>query len=373
MKYFSNLNLNGIKSELVSQLKNNTKLNKTEIPEKYTNHIQDFNCRNFNYKNVNTIIDFCEFLEIEHLIDFVLKNLEPTTEKIDLNISYLHNYIFPYFILRGITNRPIEDNLQQSCKFGMVNWLKFFHEKFSIDLEDNSYSSLYLKAVKNGHLDILEYLYKYNCPIHKDSCFYAAEKGHINCLEFVHKHGCELDEEVFDISIEHEHFDICDYLLEHNCSINQISLCQIVIENNMKECLDYILRQHLIEDVYDLATDSIIVDSLECLKVLHNHGLKLTYTLIETSADYGSLDCMKYLHKHGCEFGESLCKKAIYYANVQGYFTMLYYLIAYKCPGYKECEEFLDIENLDESYESYESDKSEEESEEGSDDRYYTD
>ena len=365
MNYFSNLNLNGLKSELVSQLKNNGKLDETKISEQFINHIQEFNNRDFNHKNINTIIDFCKFLEIEHFIDFVLKNLEPTTEKIELNISHRNAYIFPYFILRGIENRSIEDNLLQSCKFGMIRWLEFFHDKFSIDFECESYSNLYLKAVKNGHLDILEYLYKYNCPIHKDSCFYAADNGFIDCLKFVHKNGCELDKEVFDISITREHLGICDYLLEHNCPIDQISLCQIIVDNNMKDSLDYILKNNLIEDIYDIAINSITVGSLECLKVLHNNGLKLSYEFIEQSAEYGSLDCMKYLHKNGCKLNESLCTKAIYYANCEGDFTMLYYLIAYKCPGYEKCEEFIDtIENFDESGD---------ESEEENYDRYYTD
>ena len=159
----------------------------------------------------------------------------------------------------------------------------------------------------------LKYLHENNCPIHTDTCFYAADKGHLNCLKFVHENGCELDEEVFDISIAREHFEICDYLIEKNCPIDQISLCQVIVDNNMKDSLDYTLKNNLIEDTHDLMIDTIIVDSLECLKVLHNHGLKLTYEFIEKSVEYGSLGCMKYLHKYGCELNKSLCEKAIYY------------------------------------------------------------
>ena len=319
----------------------NGKLGDTEIPSQFTSLIDDFNSQNFNQKNITLMINFYEFLKIDDFIENILINLEPTKEAFDLSGDHLKNYTFPYFIIRGIENISLENNLEQACKFGMLKWLKFFHEEYSnqtIDLPSN----LYIKAVKNGHLSILKYLHENNCTIHEATCFYAADNGFINCLKFVHECGCELDEEVFDISITREHFDVCDYLIEHNCPIDQISLCQVISDNNMPESLDYILSNNLIEDTHDLAIDLITVDNLECLEILHTHGLELSYELLELSAKYGSLDCMKYLHKNGCLIDENICHKAIFYANCSNDLKMLYYLIVYKCPGYKECQEFID-------------------------------
>ena len=73
-----------------------------------------------------------------------------------------------------------------ASRYGSINCLEVLHFK-------NWYpwsTSTCNEASKNGHLELLKYLCKYNCPWNEWTCMYAANNGNLECLVFVYKNGC---------------------------------------------------------------------------------------------------------------------------------------------------------------------------------------
>ena len=157
----SHLNLAGLVSNLANNLKDTYGMvDDIVIPDQFHDIIKDFNKRNINPMTINRIISFCDFLQIDDTLAFVLSNMQPTLERYHLDAQHSTNYIFPNFILKGYENT--KENVKEICKLGLLDWLKFAHE--------------------NG------------CGWNSSTCEIAAGEGHLECLKYLHQHGCGWDE-----------------------------------------------------------------------------------------------------------------------------------------------------------------------------------
>ena len=73
--------------------------------------ISDFNQRNFNVNNINSIVKLCLFLKIKEINNFLLKNLQPSSKFYMIDYKYSKNINLPRDIVL-FTSNQVEYNLR---------------------------------------------------------------------------------------------------------------------------------------------------------------------------------------------------------------------------------------------------------------------
>ena len=122
------------------------------IDEKFTKEtIESFNKRHIVPENINNLIELCNYLQITNKEKFLISNCVPSENYI-IDEWYLDDLKFPNFII----NFEINENVfYEICKYGLLNWVKFAHEKGLPWTEHN-----YFIVIANNNLDCLEYLHQ---------------------------------------------------------------------------------------------------------------------------------------------------------------------------------------------------------------------
>jgi ankyrin repeat protein len=161
-------------------------------------------------------------------IDLLLKNTiyEPN---LLLEIDSYNNDISDnceIFLIQRNLSKNIEKALIQECKAGNFKNIKYLVEKKNANIRANNDLAL-CKASEYGHLKIVEN----KADIHADYEYFfrwASRNGHLAVVEFLFKRGANIHargEQAFICASERGHLNVVEYLFKNGANIH--AYCEI--------------------------------------------------------------------------------------------------------------------------------------------------
>jgi hypothetical protein len=283
---YSDINLTGIKSQLIEELDNETNI---PIPETFpiaTNLLKDFNNRCFNSTNINDILSLCDYLMIDNTETFVKYNMEPDTKEYILTGYHMIHYNIPKQTFEEMT---IENMVCHKLK-----------------------KYICLLAGKYGHLDILIWTRSVNCDWSLDPCNDAIIYEHLDMLKYVIDNGCIPNSNICTQVVRIGNIDILKYLHNIGCIMHEDNLCEAIQYNHM----DIVIWLRSIDYEWQSKMYNIVAYNghLDMLKYIHNNGCPLPTTImLEKCLDpklswkthspesiLGRKQCLQYLITNDC-------------------------------------------------------------------------
>ena len=73
------------------------------------------------------------------------------------------------------------------------------------------------KAAKIGHIHIVKYCMKQNCPVASLTCAFAAQYGHLDVLKYLHENGAPWDWRTCSFAAQNNHIECLNYAKENGC------------------------------------------------------------------------------------------------------------------------------------------------------------
>ena len=185
-------------------------------------------------------------------------------------------------------------------------------------------------AAKEGHLDILVYLYENGCKWDSQTCLNAVVKDHLEIIKYLRTKFCEngwpLGTVLCMNAAKFGHLEVLKYLHETGCHWNDTS-CMNAAEFGHLEVLQY-LHENGCEWYEDTCVNATKNGHLEVLKYLHENGCFWDEEACYYAARFGHLEVLKYLHENGCPWDANVCSQACKSDNLD----ILKYLHENGCP-----------------------------------------
>ena len=115
--------------------------------------------------------------------------------------------------------RKIEGKHGQCCfcyeavATGNLALLRWLREEKMFEWDEGTIN----KAAKIGHLHIVKYCMKQNCPIASLPCAFAAQYGHLDILKYLHENGAPWDWKTCRFAAQNNHIECLNYAKENGC------------------------------------------------------------------------------------------------------------------------------------------------------------
>ncbi len=210
-------------------------------------------------------------------------------------------------------------------------------------------------AAEHGMLEFLHYFVERKAPLDFYAVRLAAENGHLSCLNYLHslyaRTSKPIDYKTFNYIhvIEHGHVNVLQFLVEHGRPISE-NMCAHAAKCGQLTCLHYLLERSPLRSVH-ITTAAAASNNVHCLQYTVErrctvgmptwqaasacksaHNLQFLFTaypsfvvpveLANIACRTGSVDCLRLLYEHGCP-GD---KSAITAAAEGGSFECLQFL-----------------------------------------------
>ena len=191
-------------------------------------------------------------------------------------------------------------------------------------------------AAAIGNLYLLRHLRGEGYSWNVESCFAAAENGHLEVLKYLiksncpwnQKLGCSLSNLIYELAVKNGHLDVLKYLFEIKRPLNFThDLIYVAIDNGHLEILKYLLENNFTTH-YNKLYVAIIRGHLEIVKYLHENDYPWDERACFFAVENGHFELLKYLHKNGCPWDEDVCSAATKF----GHLEILKYLRENGCP-----------------------------------------
>ena len=163
-----------------------------------------------------------------------------------------------------------------------------------------------INASLHGHLEILKYLCSNGCPLVEPAYYCAAQKGNLKVLEYLHKNNCprsyEMDIQVCAITSKNGHLEVLKYLFENGWSWDY-SVCRMAVSYGRLEIVKYLQTKLDRNDFtwnWLKCRDAVGNGQLEVLKYLLEIGCVLDENVCNSAVVSGQLEILKYLRELGC-------------------------------------------------------------------------
>ncbi len=174
-------------------------------------------------------------------------------------------------------------------------------------------SKLFEQMVSNYNYDMLEILYKFNCPYNCQCFNITAQVGSIEMLEWGINHGYALDLNICDKVTDTEtlewlrsrQFPITFNGLKHAIDnyVNELRQYPRILEigDNLRELV--LCVHNMSQDKYldtNILDHVIVKGNLELIIMIHDLGYKFTNSSMKMAVNMERLDIIKYLFENGC-------------------------------------------------------------------------
>tara|TARA_B100000073_G_C23739461_1_gene573272 strand:- start:353 stop:1600 length:1248 start_codon:yes stop_codon:yes gene_type:complete len=346
--YFKQLDLSGIESELIENLKEiGDDWGETVLP--ITQELlNQFNHRQIFPQNINDILSLCDYLLIKDTMQFIFKFVK-IGFTYELSERHKTNYELPKCMMGE--GEDLEDKIRSSIDFEFIRYIDYYKRLGRISNFHISYAIIYgkLNSIKHlyelgyrwntsdvstcarfGHLNCLKYIYEKDPSFFMDSiiCVNAVEGG-IECLKFVREIArCSWTSYSCKIAAKNGNLDCLKYLIQNGCPYNDLSICSSASFNGHLDCLKF---AHESECPWDHTTCESAVRSgnFHCLKYAIENGCDVLFgRLCELAAERGDLSCLKYVVENGSPWNPYVSNSAAFY----GHIDCLKYAHEHGCP-----------------------------------------
>ena len=369
---------------------------------------------NININNINDlekVLEAFRFWGVDiipwSIYDFMVAN--PDLDYSDL-ISNLwdYKYIQELTILANYKNKKI---ITKICKFGLLDMLKWFHNKYIINqcdtISEDHRKTIWTKDIMmiiafKGHLECLKFLHENGCPWNERTCDQAAKKNRLDCLKYLHKNGCPIGVNTINQAIKVKDLRILKYLCEINCPANCNNFNHAIKLNNIDALiylhnkfgkqnhiyfndiivkkkflfLNFLLSNGYSYTIYDIILtikenyfeglkifiendnrfimdeeiigNAILKNNYEMINYLKKKGYYWDKLLYSYAFSKKSLDLVKYLYNNNCPLDKDLFIYIISHHNLEKIYDILDYLIKVNCPYHEDaCNEAIRRCNID--------------------------
>ena len=194
-----------------------------------------------------------------------------------------------------------------AAEYGQVDCLEHIMETQLGCIWHNVNNAQYA-ALRNNHLDILEFFYANGYPFENDFMTSAVSYGNLETVKFLHKRRIYWDTETMCEAVFHGFFDIVTYLFENDCPYDDDELCATATHSGTSTC----------------NSDS----QLHILMYLHDNGCQLNERCYFLPTKYGNMEMLKFLVSRKCPFGTQIAKQLARVENVNSF----RYLVENGCP-----------------------------------------
>ena len=206
-------------------------------------------------------------------------------------------------------------------------------------------------ASQSDYLACLRYAHERGCPWNVKTCTAAAQNHTSACLAYAHMHGCPWNEGVVKEAAFYSRVECLRFALENGCPGRELACesvggslkCLKFLREELKcpwgdtrivdkfvrypfnqtECIRYCLSHGCLADK---RTMLLAADSLEKMKVLHEHGCPWDKGIMHAVAKAGNLATLRYCLENGCPGREDVALAAA------PHLPLLQYLHAQGCP-----------------------------------------
>lgn len=340
-------------SELYSTLKENDMKSMENIE-----NIPDILLKNCNIKDtddINSFEDFIKILEIYQFWDlyqipnniyiYIIKNslnelqssiltdnfsiLSPLFQfiflyknnKYDLAVKVIHIELFGIEIARFLLLYDV---------YNLSKELKQKHNLCSVMIDINSIEglyflinhgyklnySLYIMAVKNNNLTIIEFLYRKKCPWNSRVFSIAMEVGNIEIINFFLNHGCPNNN-----IMEYSSIDTLKYLRKHGFNWSHTLYIKAIDKN------DILLIEFLVSENCPMNSDILYhateIGNINLVKYLIRNGCVFNNNIIDATASDKTLELFNFFLNHGINPSISTMYLAIQYNNINMIVTLI--------------------------------------------------
>lgn len=191
------------------------------------------------------------------------------------------------------------------AKNGHIDLLKYIFQYISDDLK--IIFKMQRNSVINGHLDFLisleDLIFLVNV---KDLFHLAAENGKLNCLKYLHKKNCTWTEEVIKLMINNGNIECLEYAYKNGCILGGDSHCVIAVNSGHLEVVKFMQSIGIVFPYAVMHLDM----NFEMIKYFHKSGYDLTSSLFDGNVIKGNLECIRYLYANGCDSHDDIIEIA---------------------------------------------------------------
>jgi hypothetical protein len=79
--------------------------------------------------------------------------------------------------------------------------------------------------IEQGHLEVVQWLFSVNCPVHIFACDLAAQRGHLDIYKFLRKNGFLNGRSTWESAIKGGHLEIVKFIHNEFENIGRKPLC----------------------------------------------------------------------------------------------------------------------------------------------------
>jgi len=101
----------------------------------------------------------------------------------------------------------------QAAQTGNLALLRWLREEKMFEWDDSAINI----AAGIGHLHIVKYCMKQNCPINELQCALAAGNGHLDILKYLHENAAPWDWRTYLFAAQNNHIECLNYAKENGC------------------------------------------------------------------------------------------------------------------------------------------------------------
>jgi ankyrin repeat protein len=180
------------------------------------------------------------FIQATHYITYMKK-------KFGYEYSF-GNFVTQYFLLKKYNNKKkINNLLYRSLKKGelaLVIWS--LNNGAFIHNEDDSYFYI---AIKNGHFEVVKYIFENHSYIKiNDFLYVASTNGHLEIVKYLVENGADIhknDDDAFIWTCDSGHLEVVKYLLEREADIHADDDLAIILasRNGHLEVVKYLVER----------------------------------------------------------------------------------------------------------------------------------
>ena len=278
--------------------------------------ISDFNQRNFNVNNINSIIKLCLFLKIKEINNFLLKNLKPSTKFYMINFEYSKNINLPKDIVLFTSNTEVKYNLRK--KNNEIDNIPFYKLFECIKLHLDNWIEFALNNNSENNLKLI------NCQL----CNTCAKFNNLKSLKLIHKRmGNKIgwNTKTINIAVKKGNVDILNYLIDNGCTFN-INTIKYIIEEKDYNGIKILLKKLNKDVILSIQTSKYVIEQkdVNLLKYFYEIGCNFNYDACQLIALHGNLECLKFLLQKKLFYEKDFAAK-ILYDNCQDDFMEKYF------------------------------------------------
>jgi hypothetical protein len=192
--------------------------------------------------NLNDDFDIYFNFHLDSDSDTTSESDVDTDSELDTNIYpdklHFNSYLclekkIPCEIIKWINKTKLVTNIIITLQnVDILYWLKSNYEcetlnKFTKDIND----ILFKSAIRNGRLDVLKFIIKYNFRFIKNTCTLAVEYGQLEILKWARKNNCSWDTNTCAMAAKNGYLYIIKWARKKKCPWDKLT-CEYAILNN---------------------------------------------------------------------------------------------------------------------------------------------